>query len=407
MYKFPLDFTNESVNKSGKYSITYNDTVLYQSVEFPFELIFKEYLPFYQIEVKRLECGTVKKYNLINTYSTTFTTTILDKTTKQYVPPTTITTSSTTSTTTTTTTTLGGINIQVDVDECYQSNQVVFNNIQIKFSGNNSGKYQLQIKNFTTNEIVRSFDDPVIESNIFKTTLRTGVYTFTVVDRNNQNIQYILTKEITCPTPSFSVEYIPNDCNKNNARLKVSNIKNTTSIRYCFGTSFTCSNNINQPDLSVTSQLSEGHISLNWGTSSDYVSGQFITIRGFNQTENIFYDVVVQATPCIPSIDVEYVKILTAINDLSDNFNIKVSLVNGAKRFTTPVDINISGYYSFESFVSDSMKQFPYNITVLSGSSESILNLSKSPQDYIHYVCIDTYNPIQNNNTVFLNTSPC
>lgn len=407
MYKFLLDFTNESVNKSGKYSITYNDKILHQNVEFPFELLFKEYLPFYQIEVKRLECGTTKKYNLINTYSTTFTTTILDKTTKQYVPPTTITTSSTTTTTTTTTTTLGGINIQVDVDECYQSNQVVFNNIQIKFSGNNSGKYQLQIKNFTTNEIVRSFNDPVIESNIFKTTLRNGVYTFTAVDRNNQNIQYILTKEIACPTPSFLVEYIPNDCNKNNARLKVSNIKNTTSIRYCFGTSFTCSNNINQPDLNVTSQLSEGYISLNWGISPDYVSGQFITIRGFNQTENIFYDVVVQATPCIPSTDVEYVKILTTINDLSDNFNIKVSLVNGAKRFITPVDINISGYYSFESFVSDSMKQFPYNITVLSGSSESILNLSKSPQDYIHYVCIDTYSPIQNNNTVFLNTSPC
>ena len=407
MYKFLLDFSNTSVNKNGKYSISHMDKILYDDIEFPFEITFNDYLPLYQISITKKDCGTIKKYNLVNSYSTTFTTSLLPRTTKPYTPPTTSTTSSTTETTTTSTTTLGSLTLDVIVNSCYTTNNILFSNLTLNFSGNNSGKYKLQIKNFTTNEIVYSFNDPIIQTNTHKIGIRSGVYTFTAVDSVNNNIQYILTKEVNCPLPSLDVEYIPNICGKQDAKLKITNIKNATAIRYCFGNSFSCSNNINNPDLLVTPQITEGFINLNWGATIDYISGQFITIRAFNQTESSFVDFVIEASKCVPSTQQEYVVMITNTKDNGNDFNLKVSLVRNGVKFKTPVDLNISGYYSLETFLSDSMLQYPYSLSITSGSSEVSVNFVKNISDTLSYMCINTYNPTVVGDFIFTNSSPC
>ena len=409
MYNFTLTYSENSVNNSGKYNISYLGKTLYENVSFPFTISFKDYSPIYNIEVTRLNCGSIKEYTLVNVATTKFIIPETPRTTKSYSPPTTLPYTSTTQATTTSTTTIGNLSMSIVVNSCYKSNNIIFSQIRVSFSGNNSGKIELQIKDSITNEIVRDYSN-VEPSSFFDLQIREGSYIFTARDSTNHAITTTYTSGVlSCPTPSFDVEYIPNTCGKTDAKIRVYNIKNSTVFRYCYNEFFICSNNFDNPDYVLKSNETEFILPTNSGVATDYVGGEFITVRGFNQNEDTFYDVLVDVTQCIPDNTTTQVKVIVTQldNDAGYTFDIRASLLKSGKRFSAPTDVNISGYYTITYFESGSTQIVNYQTSIPKDNTDSLFTISKNPNDNVSFVCINDYYPKAYDNLTFINNNPC
>ena len=219
MYKFTLTYHTNSVNNSGLYNIVYDKKIIHKDVEFPFDIYFKEYKPFYQVEVTRTTCGTKKIYNLNNVSTTTFNIPNVPKTTVPYVPPTTTQYVSTTEAPITTTVPPTTLNLVYSIDDCYASNGIKFVNVSYIIDGFYNGSYVLEVK---------KLDGTLYHSttNVRGTLiLRREVYLFVLKDtQTNAVIQSITTPILNCPMPSFTVSYIPNTVGKKDAKLEIKNI---------------------------------------------------------------------------------------------------------------------------------------------------------------------------------------
>lgn len=409
MYNFTLTYSNNSVNNSGKYNISYLGKTIYENVSFPFTISFEEYSPIYNIEVTRLNCGTVKEYTLINVATTQFIIPDTSRTTKLYVPPTTLPYTSTTQATTTSTTTIGNLSISVVVKSCIKVNGIIFSRIRVSFGGNNSSKIELQIKDSITNEIVRDFDN-VEPNSFFELDIKEGSYVFTARDSINHAVTATYTSPVlSCPNPSFEVQYIPNTCGKTDAKIRVFNISNATVFRYCYNQNFVCSNNFDTPDYTLKPNETEFTLSTNSGVATNYVGGEFITVRAFNQKEDSFTDVTVSVTQCTVNTNSSQVKIIvTQLDSESGNtFDIRASLLKSGKRYSAPVDVNISGYYTITYFESNSTQIVNYQTVIPKDNTDSTFTISKNPNDIVSFICINDYFPKTYDNLTFINNNPC
>ena len=402
MYRFPLTYNQNSVNTSGLYNILYEGNLIYKDVTFPIDIEFKEYKPYYQIEIVKQNCGSKKVYNLTNVGTTTFNITDVPKTTVPYVPPTTTQYVSTTEAPITTTVLPTTLSLSYIISSCYATNGIKYVVVDYNISGYYNGSYKLEIRTV----------DNTLQYTLDKTSgtviLRRGAYSFALRDTNsNVVIQSITTPILNCPMPSFVASYVPNTVGKKDAKVEVNNILNTSRLRWCYGATFTCDNLFTTPDVTVQSGETSVTINTNTGVDEDYTTGDFITIRGFGLVEDEYYDYTVAVTPATPLIDDKTIKVVTIAYDLGDNLEVNSYLVKNGKKVVVPTDV--TSYYSYalyDSTNSPTVNQSSF-ITIAKGDSSATNIVSKNGDNSMVFFCVNEIFPTEFETIKFINNNPC
>lgn len=402
MYKFTLSYHTNSVNNSGLYDIVYDKKLIHKGVEFPFDIFFKDYKPFYQVEVTRTTCGTKKIYNLNNVLTTTFNIPNVPKTTVPYIPPTTTQYVSTTEAPITTTVPPTTLNLSYVIKDCYASSGVKFVNVSYNISGFYNGSYKFEIRSLN-GTLYYTLDKP--SGTVI---LRREAYLFVLKDtQTNAVIQSITTPILNCPTPSFVVSYVPNTVGKKDAKLEINNISNTSRLRWCYGSSFTCSNNFETPDHLIVNSETSVTINTNTGVDEDYVSGDFITVRGFGLVEDEFFDYTVTVTPATALVDDKTIKVVTLFYDNGVELEIKSYLVKNGKKVLSPTDVSAMCLYSLYESPNVPSVTRSVIVTVTKGTYESVVTIPKLEDSGISFFCVDEVYPTEFETTKFINNNPC
>jgi len=94
-------------------------------------------------------------------------------------------------------------------------------------------------------------------------------------------------------------------------------------------------------------------------------------------------------------------------SDETSELKIRASLVKGSKKYITPIDVNVSGYYALNDANIGADRLLTYNMTIPANYSESYIVSSKDINDDITFICIDAINPLSYGNIFFINNSPC
>lgn len=402
MYKFTLTYNENSVNNSGLYNILYDKKLIHKEVEFPYNILFKEYKSFYQVEVIRVSCGTKKVYNLNNISTTTFNIPNSPKVPVIYVPPTTTQYVSTTEAPITTTIQPTTLNLVYSIDDCYVSNGVKFVNVSYIIDGYHHNAVKLEVR--TLDGTLYHTSDKLRGTLI----LRRGAYLFVVKDtQTNQVIQSITTPILNCPMPNFVVSYIPNTLGINDAKLDIKNIVNTSRFRYCSGSTFICDNSFDSPDYFVKVGETSVIIDTNNGVDGNYVSGEFITVRGFGLVEDEYLDYTVSVTPAVPLGNDKDIKVVTLAYDLGERLEIKTYLVKNGKKYIAPTDVTSTYNYSVYDTSNNPSVPQTGSITILKSTSETVEYVSKQVDSSVVYFCVENVYPQEFNTIKFINNNPC
>jgi hypothetical protein len=290
------------------------------------------------------------------------------------------------------------------------SNGVLVNTV-LTFTGNYSGKLLLQITDAISGNIIRRFDGGVITTNTVKYNLLVSNYTFTVKDVDDETVTH--SREniyIYCPTPHFDIEYIPNNCGKNDAKLRIYNIVTTNKFRWCNGISFICDNLFDKPDAQVDEVTSEVYISLNTGVGVDYINGSYITVRGFNHSESNFIDIPVEIKPCVPnpaSNDIYVTALFKGGKPTNgkNTCNVLIYLLQDGKKINAPTDISISGYFTV--FNETTYVNEPFNMIVQQGDIQTNETFTLLTDSFIFESCLTEINPKHFGQLNFINNSGC
>jgi hypothetical protein len=416
-YQYTIDFIPESLNKNNFYNIFFEDKIIAENIQFPYIILFEKWQPEYVIVVENISyCGSKKIYTLTGQSTTTFPVGIKSSTTVLYIPPTTTSTTSTTLTTSTTTLPLKTLKIvDVMVQDCFQSKDNVSIRVLIKFGGNYSGKLRLRITdvtvsgNISNNILIRDFNNDIIDTPTYEYILKKGTYQFEAYDVENNLIStYAQNIIIKCPEPQFEIEYIPNTCGLLDAKIRIFNIKNANIFRYCYDSTFSCNNNIDTPDAVLKNGQSELTIITNSGVNPDYVSSGFMTVRGFNNTVDVFKDVKATVTPCIvPPINNKLTVLTNFINrkDNSNTSEIVIILMKEGRKINAPTDIMVRGYYTI--LYNGTYVNKNYFAILKMNTNQTIIYVPTENYEALTDSCITKLDSILSSDYTLINGSPC
>lgn len=414
LFEYTIDFGQSSLNKNKYYNIYFENKAIATKVLLPYKISFNKWQSSYDIIIENDYCGSKKKINILGQ------TTTINFTTQPFpiinpvftVPTTTVRLPQTTLTTSTTTALPKTIIINsISVTNCTNVNNLTVVNTLIKFDGNYSKEILLQITNIDTNIIFRKFDGGIITTSELSINLPIGFYKFEIKDARDESVPtYSINSKLRCPTPSFNIEYIPNSCGKQDAKLRIYNIKNADRFRYCVGETFNCDVLFDKPDGKLILPSTEVLIELNFGTSVDYTNGDSFTVRGFNLVETDFADIVTAITACTKSANVDIIYVKGSYTNVNLTIYetptvISINLIKNGKKIIAPTNISISGYYTL--LLNGSYYQQKYDTMIMKDFdvvyTETLIYAGTS----IHDVCISSIEPASYLGTYFENLSPC
>ena len=415
LYNYLLNFDTGSLNTDKLYNIYFEDNIVAHNIGFPYTISFPKWQSSYDIIIENTSCGSRKPYNLVGTSTTTFPIPIYPTTNPIFVRPTTTIRPVETTQLPPSTTSQLPKSIFIDtlnVIKCIDSTDGILVSTVLTFTGNYSGKLLLQITDVSNGNIIRSFNGGIIATKTITYNLLRGNYKFDIQDANNSNLTHSRPNVyIYCPPPSFNVEYIPNDCDKINAKLRIYNIIGANKFRWCSGHSFICDNAFDTPDGINDGTNNEIIIELNTGYDITYIDGAFITVRGFNHIVSDYIDVTVPIKPCVPNTVSNNVYVTALFKDMpariggNPRVNVTIYLIQDGKKIIAPTDISITGYftvYKNSTYVSETFYAIiPSGKLQTSFSSDIITDLPISES------CITEINPIQFGLYNFINNSGC
>lgn len=413
-FEYTLNFKENSANLDKYYNIYYENKKIASKITFPYTISFYERKFAYNIIVENDACGSKKNLQILGQYTTVnFTTQSFPSTNPIFIrPTTTIRLPETTSLVSTTTVSSQFMNVDsVMVINCSTVSAIVFANTLIKLSGNYSGNALVQITNTDTNKIFRKFDAGVVEKDELSINLPIGTYKIEIKDYLNETIKNIRENvKIVCPSPTFDIEYISNNCGKYDAKLRIYNIKNANKFRYCFGETFICASNFNEPDAILEDGLTEVIINLNTGAEANYTNGSFIVIRGFNFVEHDYTDIKREIPPCTKPANSDILYLTSTYKQLKitengSNVRITINLLQNGKKTNAPTDISVSGYYTI-SLNGTYVQQKYDTIIEKTKSSVSVIKVLNADSE-IFDSCIENIEPTYYLGTYFQNNSLC
>ena len=416
LYNYLLNFDIGSLNKDKLYNIYFEDNIIAKNIGFPYTISFSKWQSGYDIIIENTSCGSRKLYNLIGTSTTTFPVPIYPTTNPIFVrPTTTIRPVETTQPPPSTTSKLpASIFIDtLDVITCIDTTDGILVSTKLTFTGNYSGKLLLQITDVSNGNIVRAFDGGIITAKTITYNLLRGNYKFEIKDANDSNVTHTRPNiYIYCPAPSFNVEYIPNDCNNINAKLRIFNIIGANKFRWCTGHSFICDNLFEKPDAIIdNSTQNEVIIELKTGYDIAYIDGAYITVRGFNHIVSDFVDVTVDVKPCIQNTTMSNVYVTGFFKNMparpggNPRVNVTLNLIQDGKKLISPTDISITGYFTvYKDFT---YVQEIFYATILAGKLQTSFSSDIITDLPISESCITEINPTKFGLYNFINNSGC
>jgi hypothetical protein len=414
LYNYVLNFDVNSLNTDKFYNIYFEENKIGENVTFPHTITFSKWQTTYDIIVENTSCGSRKNYTLLGRSTTTFPVPIYPTTNPVWIRPTTTVRPPETTQPPQSTTTKVPKTISIDtlnVVNCMDSSNGVLVNTVLTFKGNYSGKLLLQITDVISGNIVRRFDGGVITTNMVKYNLLVGNYKFEIKDFEDEAVKD--SKEnmyIYCPTPYFDVEYIPNNCGKSDAKIRIYNIVTSNKFRWCAGSTFVYGNLFDKPDAQVDEVTNEVTINLNTGVGADYINGDYITVRGFNHSESNFIDVAVEMKPCVPnpaSNDIYVTALFKGGKPTNgkNTCNVLIYLLQDGKKINAPTDISIGGYFTV--FNETTYVNEPFNMIVQQGDIQTNETFTLLTESFIFESCLTEINPKHFGTLNFINNSGC